>query len=97
MPTSGGVQRLRILAFGAVVLGAPVAAQPQGKFPPDSLKNVQALPEGTTVKQLVETMRGFTRALGVRCTYCHVGTRASRSTRWTSWRTPRPPRRTRGR
>jgi len=63
----------RLLTLGAVALGGAAAAGAQGKFPPDSLKNVQALPEGTTVKQLVETMRGFTRALGVRCTYCHVG------------------------
>ena len=56
----------------ALLIAAPVCAQ--GKFPPDALKNVQAMPEGTTVKQVVEAMRGFTRALGVRCTYCHVGT-----------------------
>lgn len=65
---------LRLLSIGAALAGVAVSVEAQGKFPPDSLKNVQALPEGTTVKQVVETMRGFTRALGVRCTYCHVGT-----------------------
>jgi tetratricopeptide (TPR) repeat protein len=34
---------------------------------------VKALPDTITVRQLVDLMRGFTRALGVRCTYCHVG------------------------
>ncbi len=62
----------RLLVLGAALSGA--TAQAQGKFPPDALKNVQALPEGTTVKQVVETMRGFTRALGVRCNHCHVVT-----------------------
>lgn len=59
---------------GATLLIAAATVQAQTRFPPESLRNVQALPEGTSVKQLVETMRGFTRALGVRCTHCHVGT-----------------------
>ncbi len=68
------VSRPRALVLaGAMLLIAAASAEAQGKFPPESLTNVQALPEATTVKQLVETMRGFTRALGVRCTHCHVG------------------------
>jgi tetratricopeptide (TPR) repeat protein len=63
-----------LFAVAALLLSTAAAAQAQGKFPPDSLRNVQAMPEGTSVKQVVEAMRGFTRALGVRCTYCHVGT-----------------------
>ena len=50
------------LALGATLLiGA--TAHARGKFPPDSLRNVQAMPEGTSVKQVVDAMRGFTRAL----------------------------------
>ena len=65
----------RVLALAcAGLLSAAASLHAQGQFPPESLKNLQAMPEGTTVKQLVETMRGFTRALGVRCTHCHVGT-----------------------
>jgi hypothetical protein len=45
----------------------------QGKFPPDSLRNTKVIPPGTPVPQVVAMMRGFTTALGVRCTYCHVG------------------------
>jgi tetratricopeptide (TPR) repeat protein len=63
-----------LVSVGAGLLLSVSFARAQGKFPPESLQNVQAMPEGTTVKQLVEAMRGFTRALGVRCTHCHVGT-----------------------
>jgi tetratricopeptide (TPR) repeat protein len=67
-------RRARILvSAAAALLLATASAHAQGKFPPESLKNLQAMPEGTTVQQLVEAMRGFTRALGVRCTHCHVG------------------------
>jgi tetratricopeptide (TPR) repeat protein len=40
---------------------------------PDKLKNSSVLPKNITSKELGATMRGFTSALGVRCTYCHVG------------------------
>jgi photosynthetic reaction center cytochrome c subunit len=66
--------RRGLQVFVPLLLSAAAVSQAQGKFPPESLKNVQAMPEGTSVKQVVEAMRGFTRALGVRCTYCHVGT-----------------------
>jgi hypothetical protein len=59
-------------ALALFLVAPPLVAQ--GRFPPESLKNVQALPHGTSVRQVIETMRGFTRALGVRCTHCHVGT-----------------------
>lgn len=52
-------------AFAAV----PAAAQ----FPPDHPKNLKVLPMNTPVRALLDTMSGFTRALGVRCTFCHVG------------------------
>jgi hypothetical protein len=43
------------------------------QFPPERLENVKALPPDISVRALVDTMAGFTRALGVRCTYCHLG------------------------
>lgn len=46
-----------------------VAAQ----WPPDSLTNLQVLPEDIAFRDLVQTMAGFTRALGIRCSNCHVG------------------------
>lgn len=52
-----------------VVLPRALAAQ----FPPTRLENVKVLPKEMPVRALVDTMASFTRALGVRCTYCHVG------------------------
>lgn len=37
-------------------------------------KNLQVLPKDITRDQLLATMRGFTRGLGVRCNFCHVVT-----------------------
>jgi tetratricopeptide (TPR) repeat protein len=45
----------------------------QAQWPITQLKNVKALPPDIAVSALIDTMKGFTRALGVRCTYCHVG------------------------
>lgn len=52
-------------------LGRSAAAQ--GKFPPDSFKNLKVLPKTIGQRALLDTMRGFALALGVRCVYCHVG------------------------
>lgn len=35
--------------------------------------NLKVLPKGMTRQQVTQVMRGFTRALGVRCQHCHVG------------------------
>src|SRR5689334_7637653 len=43
------------------------------QWPPQRLQNVKVLPQDISIRALVDTMAGFTRALGVRCTYCHVG------------------------
>jgi hypothetical protein len=43
------------------------------QFPPARLENLKAYPADMPVRALVDSMAGFTRALGVRCTYCHVG------------------------
>ncbi len=40
---------------------------------PDKFTNLKVLPADISKAELVETMKGFTRALGVRCTACHVG------------------------
>jgi tetratricopeptide (TPR) repeat protein len=48
---------------------SPVAAQ----WPPDSLTNLQVFPDDIPFPVLMRTMAGFTRALGVRCSSCHVG------------------------
>lgn len=43
------------------------------QFPPDSFTNLKVLPRDIPRDTLVAMMGRFTRALGVRCTYCHVG------------------------
>jgi hypothetical protein len=58
--------------FAGLLIGAaPWTARAQ--WPPERLTNVKALPANISVRALTDTMAGFTRALGVRCTYCHVG------------------------
>jgi photosynthetic reaction center cytochrome c subunit len=55
------------------------AAQPQTQPPagdfawPDRLQNAKVLPVDMGAERLRRTMVSFSRALGVRCTYCHVG------------------------
>jgi len=48
-------------------------AQPPGKWPPDSLVNVQVIPKTTQPVQVWGMMRNIAGALGVSCTFCHVG------------------------
>lgn len=40
---------------------------------PEKFDNLQVLPKDITQRQLIDTMKGFAGALGVRCHYCHVG------------------------
>lgn len=40
---------------------------------PDKSENLTVLPETTSAEQLSRIMRGWTNALGVRCSHCHVG------------------------
>jgi len=57
----------------AVLTSAALAAPAHAQWPVTRLKNVKVLPADISVTALVDTMKAFTRALGVRCTYCHVG------------------------
>jgi hypothetical protein len=59
-------------AVSGALLVAP-AARAQGRFPPDSLVNVKFFPATMSVRELINRMRFFTFALGVRCQYCHIG------------------------
>jgi tetratricopeptide (TPR) repeat protein len=55
------------------VLLSLTAAPAGAQFPPDSFTNLKVLPLNIQRDTLVRMMAGFTRALGVRCSYCHVG------------------------
>lgn len=58
-----------VIALAALLLPSRSAAQ----WPPERTKNLKVLPADIPIRALVDTMTGLTRALGVRCTYCHVG------------------------
>ena len=60
------------IVFCAFFVAASAGAQEQWRWP-DQPKNLQVLPKDFTGDRLRPIMTGFTRALGVRCTYCHVG------------------------
>ena len=58
----------------ASVLAQPTPAPPRQDFVwPERITNAQVLPADIGAQRLRETMVGFARALGVRCTFCHVG------------------------
>lgn len=53
--------------LGALTL-LPVVSSAQ-----EAPRNLQVLPKDMTRQQVTQVMRGFTAALGVRCSSCHVG------------------------
>lgn len=60
-----------MLAAATIALGgAAIGAETEQSRP---LENVKVIPKDTPRGEVVELMKHFTRALGVRCTYCHVG------------------------
>lgn len=61
-----------VMACGVICAGGLVHSA-SAQWPPDSLENLQVLPESTSVREIVGIMRGVAGGLGVRCTYCHVG------------------------
>lgn len=60
-----------LFAVGLLLVG-PDRVTAQGFEWPEEPENLTVL-EGFTGRQLAPVMRGFSRALGVRCSYCHVG------------------------
>jgi tetratricopeptide (TPR) repeat protein len=61
------------LALAAGAMGLALAPWGAGAQIPESFENLQVLPEDLPRDSLIEIMRGFSFALGVRCQYCHVG------------------------
>ena len=66
---------MRLVLAALALLTMPAALWPQaaGRFPPDSLINVQVFPRTTPVAEVTAAMRSFANGLGVRCQFCHVG------------------------
>ena len=58
-----------IMAWLFALAIVPVAA---GQIP-DKFTNLKVLPENVSKQELMDTMKGFTRALGMRCDDCHAG------------------------
>ena len=61
------------LLAALLAAAAPSAARGQGRFPPDSLVNLKYFPKTIAVRDLIDSMRQFSFALGVRCQFCHEG------------------------
>ena len=68
------------LTFAAAAVSSGIA-QPAPETPkPSAYKNLKVLPATMPRDQLIGVMRGFTQALGVKCTHCHVGEDGKRET-----------------
>lgn len=65
--------KLLVAVVGLAATLAGGATQAAAQFPPDSFTNLKVLPKDIGQRELIDLMAGFTRALGVRCTHCHVG------------------------
>ena len=66
--------RIAVTVLTALAMHAfPRAARAQDWSWPERAENLRALPADFPAERLSAVMRGFTRALGVRCSYCHVG------------------------
>ena len=67
---------LPLLAFALIVLAAyvPSDASASSTAPPPDWENLQILPDSLTQDELRGIMNGFTEALGVKCSFCHVWT-----------------------
>lgn len=72
------------LAVAAAIFGISVAVaqtnppaagpRPSPAFANPPHKNLKVLPKDISGPELLGTMKFFAQSLGVRCTYCHVGT-----------------------
>ena len=64
------------LALAALPLSAqdapPSGAAPQARRPMPKPTNLQVLPKDIATPELMSLMRGYTRALGVECEFCHA-------------------------
>ncbi len=72
----------KIILAGAAALFVTAAAFGQATPPakPAQHKNLKVLPADIPHDRLIAVMRGFTGALGVKCTFCHVGQDGKRET-----------------
>jgi hypothetical protein len=62
-----------VLFVLAILVAAATSTEAQRPFPPKSFENLQVLAKGASTGDVINAMKGFTGALGVRCQHCHVG------------------------
>lgn len=65
--------RAALVALFLLALVAPTIGWAQEWSWPERAENLEVLPKDISAAELRAVMRGFTRSLGVRCSYCHVG------------------------
>lgn len=65
----------RITVFSIITLFMLMLVQVSGASAqiPDKFTNLKVLPKNIGKRDLINMMKGATRGLGVRCTFCHVG------------------------
>jgi tetratricopeptide (TPR) repeat protein len=67
------VRPLPLSVVSAILaVAAPAGARDDWTWP-EKPRNLKVLPASFTGERLAPIMKGFTRALGVRCPFCHVG------------------------
>ena len=62
---------IAVIAVIALIIGLQTSGQTKPEEP-GKPKNLKVLPKNITHEELINTMKGFSKALGVRCTNCHV-------------------------
>lgn len=67
------IQRIVLMSLVFAALVTVVQAQPGPGGQDEKAENLKVLPEDMPLPEVRRVMQGFTRALGVRCLYCHVG------------------------
>lgn len=67
-----GLLSVSVFLTLTLMLCSPLHAQEQWSWP-EKPENLQVLPKDWPGSRLRAPMMGFTRALGVRCSYCHKG------------------------
>jgi photosynthetic reaction center cytochrome c subunit len=72
MITAASTMLLAALAVGPPSQQPPTQPPARGGLP-DKFVNLQVMPKDSKPDVLILTMKNFTRALGVRCPFCHVG------------------------
>jgi hypothetical protein len=68
-----GIVALGMSTLVASAVGAQTAPPAPAQPAPPPMTNLQIYPKETPRAEIIATMQGFTQALGVQCTYCHVG------------------------